>query len=165
MSGVFREFISNAFKQYLQDQSIKLTFAAARTKEQNATAERKNRTLMDKVLRCLHSTGTPLQFWGDFFLAAIMINNCTPSRSNKGSQIPFLLHCSYKPNVKFFRKLGSLCWVFQELDARTLSPFGKLSPKSVPCILVGYASNSSAYRCVSISTGKFFESLTKQEVP
>jgi hypothetical protein len=113
---------------------------------------------MDKVLTSLHSTGTPLQYWGDFYLAAIMVINCTPSRSNKDFKTPFSLHHGYNPNVTFFRKLGSLCWVFQELEVRSQSQFGKLSPKSVPCILIGYAANSSAYRCASIATGKVFES-------
>jgi hypothetical protein len=104
-----------------------LTFAAVRTKEQNSTAERKNRSVMDKVLTSLHSTGTPLQYCGDFYL---------PSKSNKDFKTPFSLHHGYNPNVTFFRKLGSLCWVFQELEVRSQSQFEKLSPKYVPCRLI-----------------------------
>ena len=116
------------------------------TPEQNSTAERKNRTLMDKTLSAIHDSKTPLRYWGDFLLAITKIHNATPSLRNGVWITPHEKFLGYKPDIRYFRRLGSLCWEVLDTEQRSHRPNGKLSAKSEPCILIGYAEHSSSYR-------------------
>ena len=151
------EFLSNELTDYLVSKGIQYSMSAARTPEQNAIPERKNRTLMDKTLAALHDSKTPLRYWGDFLLATTKLHNLTPHLKNNTWVTPFEQFLGYKPDVQYLRRLGSLCWEVLDVDQRRQQPTGKLSPKSEQCILIGYSTHSSSYRVASIRTGKITE--------
>ena len=61
------EFLDGNFIEYLKTKGIKYTHSCAREPNQNAIAERKNRTHMDKALAMLHGAKMTNSYWGDFF--------------------------------------------------------------------------------------------------
>jgi hypothetical protein len=133
---------------------VTITYSAARTKQQNGIAERKNRTHFEKALSAIHDSGLALTYWGDAFLAAVYVTNRLYTVSTEGYKSPYELIHEHKPDVRHLRRIGCLAFVFIEKEQRQ----NKLSPKAALCSLVGYSERSSSYRLVDIHTGKTYES-------
>jgi hypothetical protein len=149
------EFTDHAFRQILESNfGLKVSFATVRTKEQNAIAERKNRTHMDKAFAAMYDSSLPETLWGELFLAAIHVSNRTWSRSHIDTdKTPYELYNGFPADVRHLRRIGCIGYVFLEKEIRK-----KISPKAVICSLVGYSQISSCYRLVDIYTGRFYES-------
>jgi hypothetical protein len=77
------EFLDQTLKRALEIRGIRVTTATARTKEQNPIAERKNRTITEKIRAALWDSRLPHTYWGDLTLAAIHISNRMPSNSKQ----------------------------------------------------------------------------------
>ena len=113
------------------------------TPQQNGIAERKNRTLKDMVNSMLNSSGLPHYMWREALLTANTILNRIPHK--KTSESPYEL---WKGKIASYKKLkvwGCLAKVQVPLPKRT-----KLGPKTIDCVFIGYASNSSTYRFLVI---------------
>lgn len=110
------------------------------TPEQNGTAERRNRTLMDMTRCLLIQSGLPNSFWGEAVNTANHIRNRCPSRKLNG-KTPHELWTGRTPNIKYFREFGC------EAYTRDRNPNkSKFDPRSKKGIFVGYANGSKAYR-------------------
>ena len=109
------------------------------TPQQNGVAERKNRTLKEMMNAMLISSGLSQNMWGEAVLSANHLLNKIPKK--KEDKTPYELWKGLKPSYKFLRVWGCLAKVAVPLPKKV-----KIGPKTIDCIFIGYAHNSSAYR-------------------
>jgi hypothetical protein len=109
--------------------------------------ERKNRTLLDMARTMLDEYKTLDQFWVEAInTACYSINRLYLHRILKKTSYELLT--GKNPNVSYFRVFGSKCFI---LIKRCRS--SKFAPKTVEGFLLGYDSNTRAYRVFNKSTG------------
>lgn len=107
--------------------------------QQNGIAERKNRTLKEMMNAMLISSGAPQNLWGEAILTANYILNKVPHK--KLDKTPYELWKGRKPSFKYLKVWGCLAKVAIP-DPKKV----RIGPKTVDCVFIGYAYNSSAYR-------------------
>ena len=87
----------------------------------------------------LISSGLPQNLWGEVVLTANYILNKIPLKSKNVT--PYELWKGRKPSYKYLKVWGCLAKVEVPLPKQVT-----IRPKTVDCIFIGYALNSSAYR-------------------
>ena len=100
------------------------------TSYQNGKAERKIRTIFERVRSCLADSGLPAGFWADAAVYAAYTLNRTPS---PGSVSPFFKRYGKKPSVKHMRPFGNPCVIYRK---RTVA--GKVQDAGVHGTFLGY---------------------------
>lgn len=144
------EYLSLSFKEFLNDIGAIHTNSAPRTPEQNGTAERINRTLINKVRAALINSGLPKNLWGEALEAMAYIYNRTP-HSALGFKTPYELKHRSKPDLANIKIWGSIAY---SLDKR--NEVKKLDPRTNAYVLIGYGSNQ--YKLLDISRRAAFYS-------
>ena len=132
------EYVS-PYAEFCAQNGIRHEFTAPYSPQQNGIAERKNRTLKEMVSAMLISSGLHQNLWGEAILSANYLLNKIPRKEK--DETPYELWMGRKPSYKFLRVWGCL--------AKVVVPppkVQKLGPKTVDCVFIGYALNSSAYR-------------------
>jgi hypothetical protein len=105
--------------------------------------ERKNRTLLDMARTMLDEYKTPDRFWAEAINSACYsINRLYLHRILKKTSYELLT--GKKPNVSYFTVFGSKCFI---LVKRGRKP--KFAPKAVDGFLLGYDSNTRAFRVLT----------------
>jgi hypothetical protein len=90
---------------------------------------------------------TPVQFWVEVInTACYSINRLYLHRILKKTSYELLT--GKKPNVSYFRVFGSKCFILVKRGRKS-----KFAPKAVEGFLLGYDSNTRAYRVFNKSTG------------
>ena len=107
--------------------------------QSNGIAERKNRTLKEMLNAMLNSSGAPQNLWGEALLSANYILNKVPHK--KTHKTPYELWKGHRPCYKYLRVWGCLAKVMVPKPKKV-----KIGPKTIDCVFIGYANNSSAYR-------------------
>ena len=107
--------------------------------QSNGVAERKNRTLKEMMNAMLISSGLPQGMWGEAILSANYLLNKVPRKTE--TKTPYELWFGRKPSYKYLKVWGCLAKVMAPTPKRM-----KIGPKTVDCVFIGYAQNSSAYR-------------------
>src|SRR5436190_10643897 len=134
------EYRDNRFIEFCKQQGITRHFTVKKTPQQNGTAKRRNRTLMEKE-RCMRlHAGLPKIFWAESVNYAAYLVNRSPST---------LLNAKCVEEV----------WSGKDIDYSTLRVFGckayvhipsdernKLKPKSLECIFLGFEKGVKGYR-------------------
>jgi hypothetical protein len=140
------EFKNSQIKGFFE-QGIKHEFFFPYTPQQNGIMDRKNRTLLDMARTMLDEYKTPDRFWAEAInTACYSINLLYLHRILKRTSYELLT--GKKPNVSYFRVFGSKCFILIK-GARN----SKFAPKAVEGFLLGYDSNTRAYRVFNKSTG------------
>jgi hypothetical protein len=109
--------------------------------------KRKNRSLIEMARTMLDEYKTSDRFWAE-------VINMTYYATNHVYFHKLLKKTSYelltgnKPNVSYFRVFGSKCDVLHKR-----SKFSKFAPKVYVGFLLGYHSNSRAYRVFNVTIG------------
>ncbi len=85
------------------------------TPEQNGTAERLNRTLIESAKSMLFHAGLPLQFWAEAVNTATYLHNRSPI-SSLPDKTPYECWYGTKPNVSNLKIFGSICFVHTVLQ-------------------------------------------------
>jgi len=98
----------------------------------------------------LFHSHVPLRFWVDAFSTAAFIINRLPIPTLDGLS-PFELLYGKSPIYSNFHPFG--CLVFPYL--RDYAPH-KLSPRSRPCVFLGYSMSHHGFRCLDHSTNHVF---------
>jgi transposase InsO family protein len=129
------EFKNSQIEGFLEEEGIKHEFSSPYTPQQNGVVERKNRTL-------LYMARTML----DEYKACYAINRLYLHRILKKTSYELLT--SKKPNVSYFRVFGSKCFILFKRGRKS-----KFAPKAVEGFLLGYDSNTRAYRVFNKSSG------------
>jgi hypothetical protein len=141
------EFKNSQIEGFLEDGGIKHEFSSPYTPQQNGVVERKNRTLLDMARTMLDEYKTPDWFWAEAInTACYSINRLYLHRILKKTSYELLT--GKKPNVSYFRVFGSKCFIFIKRGRKS-----KFAPNAVEGFLLGYDSNTRAYRVFNKFTG------------
>jgi histone deacetylase 1/2 len=114
--------------------------------QQNGSAERKHRHIVEVGLALLANASMPLKFWDEAFLTATYLINMLPSKViNHETPIERLLHKT--PDYASLRTFGCACWP-------NLRPFNKrkLAFRSTQCAFLGYSPMHKGVKCLDIKT-------------
>jgi transposase InsO family protein len=140
------EFKNSQIEGFLEEEGIKHEFSSPYTPQQNGVVERKNRTLLDMARTMLDEYKTPDRFWAEAInTACYSINRLYLHRILKKTSYELT---GKKLNVSYFRVFGSKCFIHVKRGRKS-----KFAPKAVEGFLLGYDSNTRAYRVFNKSTG------------
>jgi transposase InsO family protein len=140
------DFKNSQIEVFLEEEGIKHEFSSSYTPQQNGVVERKNRTLLDMARTMLDEYKTPDQFWAEAInTVCYSINRLYLHRILKKTSYELLI--GKKHNVSYFRVFGSICSIFIKRCRNS-----KFAPKAVEGFLLGYDSNTWAYKVFSKST-------------
>jgi hypothetical protein len=140
------EFKNFQIEGFLEKEGIKHEFSSPYTPQQNVLVERKNITLLDIARTMLDEYKTPDWFWVEAInTACYSINRLYLHRILKKTSYE-LITCK-KPNVSYFRLFGSKFFILIKRGRNS-----QFAPKAVEGFLLGYDSNTRAYRVFNKST-------------
>jgi hypothetical protein len=141
------EFKNLQVEEYLEEEGIKHEFSAPYTPQQNGVVERKNGTLIDMARTMLGEYKMPERFWSEpVNTACHAINRLCLHRLVKKTSYELLT--GNKPNASYFRVFRSKHYIFIKKGRHS-----KFAPKAVEEFLLGYDSNTKAYRVFNKSSG------------
>ena len=141
------EYTSVQFERFCEEKGIVHEVVAPYTPQQNGTAERKNRTILDMTRSMLKTKSLPKKFWGEAVCTAVYILNRSPTKRLQ-DMTPEEAWSGHKQNVSHFRIFGSICYsCVPEMKRK------KLDDRSEVLILLGYHS-TGAYRMYNPITQK-----------
>ncbi|RVW27169.1 Retrovirus-related Pol polyprotein from transposon RE1 [Vitis vinifera] len=140
------EFTNNKFRSHLHLCGIDLRLACPYTPSQNGIAERKHRHVTETGLTLMFHACVSFSLWVEAFSTAVFLINRLPSPSLAG-KTPYELLFGKQPDYSMLRTFGCLCFPY----LRDYSP-NKLSPKSTPCVFLGYNTLHKGFRNVFSSS-------------
>nr|GEZ57099.1 Gag-Pol polyprotein [Tanacetum cinerariifolium] len=123
------------------------------TVHMNDIVERQNRTLMEAACTMLIFAKAPLFLWAEAVATAYYTLNRSLIHTLHGKTYYELLK-GKKPDLKYFRVFGSLCYPTNDYD-----DVGKLKAKADIGIFIGYAPTKKAYRVYNKRTRKIQETV------
>ena len=131
---------------FFQKEGIIHQSSCVDTPQQNGVAERKNRHLLETTRALLFEKQVPKHYWGEAVLTAAHLINRLPSRV-LGNKTPvsvlsqFYLEFNKSSHLppKIF---GSVSYVHIHTQNH-----GKLDPRAVKCVFLGYSSTQKGYKC------------------
>jgi transposase InsO family protein len=152
------EFKNLQVEEYLEEEGIKHEFSAPYTLQQNCVVEKKNKTPINMARMMLGEYKTLERFWSEAVNTAChAINRLYLHRLLKKTSYELLT--GNKPNVSYFRVFGSKCYILVKRGRHS-----KFAPKAVEGFLLGYDSNTKAYRVfnkslalVEVTSGVVFD--------
>ena len=92
------------------------------THQQNGSAERKHRHIVETGLSLLAHASMPIKFWDEAFVTAAYLINRLPTRVID-NLCPLERLLKAPPNYNMFRIFGCACWPHLNLITNTNSPF------------------------------------------
>jgi histone deacetylase 1/2 len=118
--------------------------------QQNGSAERKHRHIVEVGLALLANAHMPLKFWHEAFLTATYLINMLPSKVI-GNDTPVHRLLGTRPDYKSLRVFGCACWP-------NLRPYNKrkLAFRSTQCVFLGYSPRHKGVKCLEVSTGRVY---------
>jgi transposase InsO family protein len=141
------EFKNARIDEYCDDKGIKHEFSSKYTPEQNCIVERKNRTLIDMARSMLAECNVSDSYWAEAINTACHASNRLYCHKLL-KKTPYELLIGRKPNILYFRVFGCKCYIL-----RKGSRLSKFEKKCDEGFLLGYSSNSKAYRVFNKTHG------------
>jgi transposase InsO family protein len=139
-----KEFDNHALHSHLTAQGVQLRLSCSYTSSQNGKAERIIRTLNDCIRSPLLHAGMSGLYWVEALSTATHLLN-RRSCQTTGALTPFQLLLGAPPSYDHLRVFGCLCFPNQASTAAH-----KLSPRSTPCVLLGYPADHRGYQCLDL---------------
>ena len=148
-----REYFSSEVNQYMNDHGIVHESSCVNTPQQNGLAERKIGHIISSARSLLFQGNCPKTYWSDAVATAVHLINRMPSRT-LSLRSPIDLLASSHPELSlstnlFAKVFGCVAYVHSHLA-------GKLDPRAIKCIFVGYSSTQKGYVCYHPLTKKTF---------
>nr|KYP64673.1 Retrovirus-related Pol polyprotein from transposon TNT 1-94 [Cajanus cajan] len=138
------EFLSEQFAEFCRNQGIKRHRTVPHTPQQNGLAERMNRTILERVRCMLLGSGLSKKFWGEAATtAAYLINRCPSSALN--NKTPMEAWHGKPVDYSNLRVFGSLAYAHVKE--------GKLEPRAVKCVFIGYPDGVKGYKLWKLEKG------------
>ena len=131
------EFCNREFNDYCTKQGIARHRTCTETPQQNGLAERMNRTILDKVRCMLSESNLPKRFWAEATNTAVYLINRSPC-SSINFQTPMHVWTGKKPNLSHLKPFGCLAYIHVNQ--------GKLNPRALKGIFIGYPSGVKGYK-------------------
>ena len=133
------EYTSEILSNFAADHGIQLLKTVPYTPQLNGTAERFNRTIMEKVRAMMLDTGHPSFLWLECASYACIVRNFTPT--SKLATSPYAARYGKQPDLKLLKPWGCLALAKIDNSLRT-----KLDPQSTKGWFVGIDLDNLAYR-------------------
>lgn len=146
------ELVSNTMTAWCSLHGIDHQLNAPHTSAHNGRAERLHRTVLGKARAMRLSCNATADLWDEFCATSAYLTNYTASSSLDG-KTPHELWFGHKPSLSHLREIG--CRAFALIQANNPTIF----QRSTPCILIGYAPRSKAYRLWDTTTGRISNSF------
>lgn len=141
------EFKNDKVNLLLSLEKVTMITSAPYTPQQNGTAERSNRTVIESVRTILNSSKLPFRLWAEVVDTACYILNRTASASL--DKTPYEHWYGRKSNIGHLHIFGRL---IQFLN--TSRKLDKWSSKTLDGFLVGFTSRRNTYRCYDPTNDK-----------
>ena len=139
------EYFSNEFNSFCAEHGIIHERTPPYSPQSNGVAERKNRTLSDLVNAMLDTSGLSKAWWGEALMTACHVLNRVPTKNK--TITPFEEWERKRLKLSYLRTWGCLAKVNIPIPKKR-----KLGPKTVDCVLLGYAFNSIGYRFLVVKS-------------
>ena len=147
-----QEWFNTAWEQYRKDQGLVFQFTTPYAHQQNGTAERSMRTILDATHSAIAESGMPLKYWADAVSMVVYTRNLIPSSRRSGT-IPTELWSGQRQNISHLRPFGTTAYAYILGDLNLF----KLFPRSVKVALLGYFGHDG-YKLLEKNTGAIFRS-------
>jgi histone deacetylase 1/2 len=136
--------------KFFSDIGISHRVSCPHTHQQNGTAERKHRHIVETGLTLLSHASVPYRFWSDAFSTACFLINRLPSRVIS-MQTPLERLLGEIPDYTFLKVFGCACWPH-------LRPYNKrkLEFRSKKYVFLGYSSLHKGYKCLHVPTNRVY---------
>lgn len=134
------EFKSQHIKRVLDRYGIRQQFTTPYNPEQNGSAERENRTIVEAAKALLYDNKMDKKFWAESVHTAVYVLNRTGTSSVE-AKTPFELYFGKQPRIDDLKLFGSEVFIHIPAVKRL-----KWDVKSKPGIFVGYSLESKGYR-------------------
>jgi hypothetical protein len=118
--------------------------------QQNGSAERKHRHIVEVGLSLLAHAHMPLKYWDETFVAATYLINRLPTKI-LGLSTPLEKLFKEKPNYIGMHTFGCACW-------SNLRPFNnhKLLFGSKQCMFLRYSNLHKGFKCLDVAGGRVY---------
>lgn len=134
------EFVNQAVRSLLNKFSIRHETTVPYTPQQNGSAERENRTIVEAARTMLYSKDLQKKFWAEAVNTAVYVLNRTGTSPEKG-KTPYELWCGKPPCIGHFKVFGTEVFVHVPKPRRK-----KWDKKAERGIFVGYEDNTKGFR-------------------
>jgi transposase InsO family protein len=134
------EFKKTNVEEFCDEKGIKYEISTTYTPEQNGAIGRKNTTLIEMARSMLDEYKVSDSFWVEAINTACHASNRLYCH-RFFNKTPYELLNGRKPNISYFRVFGCKCYILRK-DSR----LSKFQSKCDEGFLLGYSSNSKAYR-------------------
>jgi len=104
------EYTGDDFDKYLKSRGTVQKLNVHDTPQQAGVAERRNRTIAERIRALLHASGLPKSLWGEAAHHVVWLLNRTPTKAVKG-KTPFEAAFGKKPNLSGVWEWGDKVWV------------------------------------------------------
>ena len=148
LGHVIKELLTDGGGEYNSNELTKITLEAGLhhrksmpyTSEQNGTAERENRTLVEAARSMLQAKQLPNKLWAEALNTAVhVINRTGPTKV--ADKTPYELWYGKSTPTDLFKAFGTECYVHVHKQRRQ-----KWDVKALRGILVGYCADKDGYR-------------------
>jgi hypothetical protein len=143
------EFCSDAFNDYCRQEGIVRHHTIPYTPQQNGVAERMNRTIISKARCMLSNARMSRHFWAEAANTACYLINRSPSIP-LDKKTPIEVWSGTPADYSQLKVFG--CTAYAHVDN------GKLEPRAIKCLFLGYGSGVKGYKLWNLETGKTFMS-------
>ncbi|KAG8489513.1 hypothetical protein CXB51_017534 [Gossypium anomalum] len=131
------EFCSDEFNRLCKSEGIVRHLTVRHTPQQNGVAERMNRTIMEKVRCMLSNANLPKSFWAEAASTACFLINRSPSVAIE-KETPQEVWSGNPANYSDLKIFG--CPAYAHVNN------GKLEPRSIKCVFLGYKAGVKGYK-------------------
>lgn len=142
------EFINDKMKKLFETEGIRHQKTVPYNPQQNGSAEREMRTIMEAARTMIYSKNMDLKFWAEAVNTAVFVINRSGT-STIQQKTPYEIWTGKSSKIDFFLPFG--CEVFSHIPKEKRS---KLNAKSEKCIFVGYDENVKGYRVWNTNRNK-----------
>jgi hypothetical protein len=152
-----KEYFNTILDDFFLKNGIVHQSSCPNTPQQNGVAERKNRHLLEVARALLFSSKVPNYLWGDAVLTAAYLINRMPSKV-LNFQTPINTFKECLPSTRFSTDLtlkifGCTAFVHEHKNV------GKLEPRAIKCVFVGYSPTQKGYKCFDPKNKKMFVTM------
>lgn len=137
------EYVNDDMKKFLDENGIRHRRSVPYTPEQNGSAEREMRTIMEAARTMIHDKDLSPKLWAEAVNCAVFVLNRTGTSTVK-DKTPFELWRGKRADIHHFRTFGTQVFVHIPKQQRR-----KLDAKAKQCTFVGYDDNVKGYRVLN----------------